>query len=169
MEFCNNLLCFSTNIEALTDFSKHEWNIKRGSLHYNKGSNKIQPKMKTKTILSSESLQVFVTGLAGFNEKELTKTKELYLRNAVSEFRAAKKQFEAVHWIAFVCLFFPPLFFFGFVFRKGSKIEFEEASTRLFNALNMWKEDLPHCYEELKAEIEEVTTWKSLMDIYKFW
>jgi len=124
--------------------------------------------MKTKSILSTESLQVFVMGLSNFNQGELTKTKELYLRNAVSEFRAAKKQFEAVHWIAPVCLFFPPLFFFGFVFRKGSKIEFEEASTRLFNALNMWKEDLPHCYEELKAEIEELAEWKSWVDIYKF-
>ena len=40
--------------------------------------------------LSSEQLQLFVAGLAGLPKDEVRKAKLLYIKNAISEYRAAR-------------------------------------------------------------------------------
>jgi hypothetical protein len=89
--------------------------------------------------LSPEQMQLFVAGLSGMPPEEVRKAKVLYLRNAISEYHAARANAELLKGQ-----------FFGGCLGFGSRSMVERAiqnsltlqEERIRNALAVWREDL---------------------------
>lgn len=109
---------------------------------------------RRKPILGAESVQQFTLSLAGLPETEMAKAKELYLRNAISEYKTekeAEKNFmlgALVQWL--IPLFWPQLI----SQRRNAQKEAEESRQRIVNALNVWKEELGNKHRELMSLLE---------------
>lgn len=107
------------------------------------------------SFLSAESLQSFSGGMIGLSQEEIRKAKELFVRNAISEYQAEVKSHKnnlftmGLHLL--VPIFWPMLF----GRQRESKIELEEKRNKILNALEVWKSDLPHCYNELRSLLAE--------------
>ena len=84
----------------------------------------------------------FAATLVGLPADEVRKAKELYLRNAIADYRAqlaAQSSWTlatAIHWL--VPLFWPMLF----SFRRTQRIEAARQLERIRNAVEVWKDDL---------------------------
>lgn len=105
----------------------------------------------TSSFLSLESLQSFSGGMIGLSQDEIRKAKELFVRNAISEYQSEVKSHKnnlitmGLHLL--IPIFWPMLF----GKQRESKIELEEKRNKILNALEVWKSDLPYCYVELKS------------------
>jgi hypothetical protein len=92
--------------------------------------------------LSPEKVQFFLAGLAGLPKDEVRKAKVLYLKNAISEYRAAVESIEAFGWVqmafAIVPIFWPILWMQRKAMQAGKRLMRE----RIENALDVWREDL---------------------------
>lgn len=92
--------------------------------------------------LSAPQLQLFVAGLAGLSADEVRKAKSLYLRNAISEFRAARaglRGFQAAQGcFAIIPVFWPVLW----AQRAGMASGMQLYEDRIRNALAVWRDDL---------------------------
>jgi len=92
--------------------------------------------------LSAEKLQLFVAGLSGLPKEEVRKAKSLYIRNAISEYRAMRESVAAFGFVqvffAIIPIFWPILYAQRRMMRAQQRL-FEE---RIRNALDVWKDDL---------------------------
>ncbi len=104
--------------------------------------------------LSPEQLQMFVAGLSGLAPEEVRKAKSLYIRNALSEYRAMEEGLAAFGQIqgcfAVIPIFWPIL---------GMQKKMLDTQRRLFreriqNALDVWQDDLAGEVFELPWEGE---------------
>jgi hypothetical protein len=102
--------------------------------------------------LSPEKLQLFVATLAGLPRDEVRKAKSLYVRNAISEYRAARESlrgFRPVLWFfAIIPIFWPMLY----AMRRGMNANLRLARERIANAIAVWKDDLEGETFELDGE-----------------
>ncbi|MBN1918241.1 MAG: hypothetical protein JW889_10050 [Verrucomicrobia bacterium] len=106
----------------------------------------------TLDVLSAERLQAFAVGLAGIAPEEARKLKILYIKNALTEFKAARESMKAfgcvtaVFWI--IPVFWPILIAQKRSVRLGERM-FRE---RIQNALDVWRDDL----EGAKFDLDEL-------------
>lgn len=92
--------------------------------------------------LSPEKLQLFAATLAGLPAEEIRKAKSLYVRNAISEYRATESGLEAFGQaqgcLAVIPIFWPILGAQKKMMATGLQLGRE----RINNALEVWKDDL---------------------------
>jgi hypothetical protein len=92
--------------------------------------------------LSGESMQVFLAGLAGLAPEEISKAKALYVKNAISEYRAAVESLNAMGciWVVFyiIPLFWPFIIMQKRTMRAGKRLMRE----RIENAMDVWGDDI---------------------------
>ena len=102
--------------------------------------------------LSPEKLQLFIATLAGLPRDEVRKAKSLYLRNAISEYRAARESiqgFRVVLWLfAIIPIFWPMLY----AMKRGMNASLRLARERIGNAIAVWKDDLEGEIFEIDGE-----------------
>ena len=103
--------------------------------------------------LSPERLQLFIAGLAGLAPEEVRKAKSLYIRNAISEYRALRSSFEGFGQ-AHGCMSFIPVFWpiIG-VQKRMMDAQLRLARERIGNAIDVWRDDLQG--EKFDLEDEE--------------
>lgn len=115
----------------------------------------MNPHQQQADSLSPERLQLFVAGLSGLSSDEVGKAKALYLRNAISEYRAMK---EGVEGFAVVqgCFMLIPIFWpILWAQKKGIKAAMRLSRERITNAIHVWRDDLDeHEFESLLAEVD---------------
>lgn len=108
-----------------------------------------QRRDQQKTIFSAESLQLFLATAGHLEAGELTKAKELYIRNAISEYHAAKKKLSN-SWITLGLHLLIPIFWpMLYGAHRSAKIELEATKTRIQNALEVWKNELGSTHSDL--------------------
>ena len=92
--------------------------------------------------LSAERMQLFVAGLSGLAPEEVRKAKALYLRNAISEYRAMDEQFRAFGCIQLFFALIP--IFWPFLYAQWRSIRAQRRlmRDRIENALEVWRDDL---------------------------
>ena len=92
--------------------------------------------------LSPEKLQLFAASMAGLPRDEIRKAKSLYIRNAISEFKALNEELRAFGivqiFFAIIPLFWPILY----AQRRGMNAQRRLAAERIRNAIAVWKDDL---------------------------
>jgi hypothetical protein len=92
--------------------------------------------------LSPEKLQLFAAGLGGLPREEIRKAKVLYIRNAISEFKAMEESLRAFGclqiFFAIIPIFWPILY----AQRRMMNSQRRLARERIQNAIDVWKEDL---------------------------
>ncbi|NLE59579.1 MAG: hypothetical protein GX616_14555 [Planctomycetes bacterium] len=107
--------------------------------------------------LSPEKLQLFIAGLSGLSREEIVKAKSLYIRNAISEYRAmveTLKSFRVVHlFFALIPIFWP----FIYAQKRSTDAQLRLARERIRNAIDVWKDDLRG--EKFDLDDQEVSTW----------
>ncbi|MBM83857.1 MAG: hypothetical protein CMJ78_25155 [Planctomycetaceae bacterium] len=87
-------------------------------------------------------MQLFLAGLSGLPPEEIRKAKSLYIRNAISEYKAMKESLAAfgfaqmLFWL--IPIFWPMLFSQNRMIKAQQKL-FKD---RIQNALGVWKDDL---------------------------
>lgn len=91
--------------------------------------------------LSPEKLQLFVAGLGGLPREEIRKAKSLYIRNAISEYRAMNESLKAFGLVqiffAIIPIFWPILY----AQRRMINSQRRLAAERIKNAIAVWKDD----------------------------
>jgi hypothetical protein len=105
--------------------------------------------------LSPEKLQLFVAGLSGLASEEVRKAKVLYIRNAISEYRAMAESF---HGFAQTqgCLSIIPLFWPILGSQKRMMAaQLQLAKERIRNAIDVWRDDIRG--ERFQLDGEEIT------------
>jgi len=92
--------------------------------------------------LSPEKLQLFAASLGGLSADEMRKAKLLYIRNAISEFRALEKTFAGFGKLQ-GCLSIIPFFWPVIAVQKNAmNVQRDLARERIMNAIDVWKDDL---------------------------
>lgn len=92
--------------------------------------------------LSPEKLQLFVAGLSGLSPEEVRKAKFLYIRNAISEYRAMQASLEGFGQ-AQGCLSIIPIFWpIIRAQRRMMDAQLRLARERIRNAIEVWRDDL---------------------------
>ncbi len=92
--------------------------------------------------MSPEKLQMFVAGLSGLAPEEVRKAKVLYLKNAISEYRAAKSSLAAFQQVQ-GCFSIVPFFWPILAAQKRTmNAGFKLMRDRIENAIEVWKDDL---------------------------
>ena len=92
--------------------------------------------------LSAERMGMFITSLAGVSAVEAGKAKALYIKNAITDYRAAVQSrqamgcFTAVFWL--MPLFWP--FLIGF--KRTQRLAEQHMRQRIQNALDIWGDDI---------------------------
>ena len=104
--------------------------------------------------LSPEKLQLFVAGLSGLAPEEVRKAKVLYLRNAISEYRAMIDSYQgfgqAQGCMSIIPFFWPIL---G-AQKKMIGAQLRLAKERIRNAIDVWRGDLKG--ERFQLDDEEI-------------
>ncbi len=92
--------------------------------------------------LSPEKLPLFLAGLSGLSPEEFRKAKSLYIRNAISEYRAMQASHEgfgqAQGCLSIIPIFWPIL---G-AQRRMMDAQLRLARERIDNAIEVWRDDL---------------------------
>lgn len=92
--------------------------------------------------LSPERMQLFLAGLSGLPEDEVRKAKSLYIRNAISEYKAMETSMQAFGCVqvafAVIPIFWPILY----AQRRMIKAQRTLFHERIQNALDVWRDDL---------------------------
>jgi len=92
--------------------------------------------------LSPEKLQLFAAGLSGLPQDEIRKAKSLYIRNAISEYRAYAegiKGFQGAQGCMSVIPIFWPIIGAQ---KKMMNAQLRLQRDRIQNAIDVWQEDL---------------------------
>ena len=102
-----------------------------------------------KSFFSPEALQMFTLSVSGLGADEIKKHKELYVRNAITEYHGT---FEKDKAESFLLMFFGIIpFFWPFIYSwvRNSKAGREEKKAQIENALLVWKDDLYNKHTDL--------------------
>jgi len=104
--------------------------------------------------LSPEKLQLFLAGLSGLAPEEVRKAKLLYLRNAISEYKAMKESFQgfgqAQGCFSIIPVFWPIL---G-AQKRIMASQLQLTRERIHNAIDVWRDDLRG--ERFQIDDEEI-------------
>lgn len=92
--------------------------------------------------LSQDKLQMFVAGLSGLAPDEMRKAKVLYIKNAVSEYKALRASFKAAWFVQFLFILIPIFWPILYVQRRTMRAQERLFSERISNALEVWGDDL---------------------------
>lgn len=93
-------------------------------------------------LLSPEKLQLFVAGLSGLPHEEVRKAKLLYVRNAISEYRALRDGVRGFR-VAQGCFAIIPIFWpILWVQHRMIESQLRLARERIRNAIEVWADDL---------------------------
>ena len=90
--------------------------------------------------LSPEKMRIFMAGLSGLDPEEVRKAKVLYLRNAISSYRAMKESVEAFRGGG--CLFSPFSAFRSGPVKQVMDVQLRLARERIENAIDVRRDDL---------------------------
>ena len=107
--------------------------------------------------LSVQQLQLFAAGLSGLSKDEIRKAKSLYLRNAISEYKAARasmRGFQKVQGCAAIIPVFWPILWAQ---RSGMNAGMTLYQDRIKNALTVWRDDLGGEAQELEKLMAEAS------------
>jgi hypothetical protein len=109
---------------------------------------------QSQDFLSPEKLQLFVAGLSGLSREEVRKAKSLYLRNAISEYRALVESMQGFRNVQ-GCMSIIPIFWpiLG-AQRRMIDAQMRLARERIRNAIDVWKDDLQGEHFDLPEEPE---------------
>ncbi|HEX8550548.1 MAG TPA: hypothetical protein VF681_03225 [Abditibacteriaceae bacterium] len=111
---------------------------------------------QSNNFLSPNQLQAFVVGLAGLAPDEIRKAKSLYIRNALSEFRAMQTSLKAFGtlqiFFAIIPLFWPILW----MQRKGMNSATQLYEERIRNAITVWRDDLGTEVTEFEQQLTAI-------------
>ena len=92
--------------------------------------------------LSPEKLQLFVAGLSGLPQEEVRKAKSLYIRNAISEYRAMNESIAGFR-TAQGCMSVIPIFWPIIGAQKRMlNAQLRLSRERIQNAIDVWQDDL---------------------------
>jgi hypothetical protein len=92
--------------------------------------------------LSPERMQFFLAGMAGLPKEEIRKAKSLYIRDAISQYKAfddSQRAFGCVMIFFAIIPFFWPILY---VARRSVNVQRRLFQERIQNALEVWKDDL---------------------------
>lgn len=92
--------------------------------------------------LSPEKMQLFLAGLAGMPQDEVRDAKVLYVKNAISEYRAFLTQYRAQGCLLVLFAVIPifwPFLIVGWITANSQKKLMKE---RIQNAIEVWRDDL---------------------------
>ncbi|HKD38070.1 MAG TPA: hypothetical protein VKB78_14755 [Pirellulales bacterium] len=94
------------------------------------------------TSLSPERMQLFIAGLSGLAPEEVRKAKILYIRNAISEYKAMETSFQGFGQ-AQGCMNMIP-FFWPIIGaqKRMMDAQLKLAEERIRNAIDVWRDDL---------------------------
>lgn len=92
--------------------------------------------------LSPEKLQLFTAALAGLPAAEVRKAKELYIRNAIAEYRAVREQMRSIGCVMVLFMLVPLFWPFLYAMRRSTDAGLRLQQQRIENALLVWREDL---------------------------
>ena len=107
--------------------------------------------------MAPQQLQSFVAGLAGLPPDEIRKAKSLYIRNAISEYRALQTQmraFGALQILFAIIPFFWPILIVQRISMNSSLRLYEE---RIRNALAVWRDDLGGELAEFEQQLAQTS------------
>ena len=92
--------------------------------------------------LSPEQLQLFTASLAGRPPEEIRKAKSLYIRNAISEYRALNESVRAMGCLQLCFAVIP--FFWPILYMQRRMINAQRRmyAERIQNALDVWRDEL---------------------------
>ncbi len=92
--------------------------------------------------LSAEKLQLFAAGLSGLSQEEIRKAKSLYIRNAISEYRAFRETLAGFQG-AQGCMSVIPIFWpiLG-AQKRMMNAQIRLQRDRIQNAIDVWQDDL---------------------------
>ena len=105
--------------------------------------------------LAPQQIQTFVAGLAGLSQEEIRKAKLLYIKNALSEYKSLKTNFQAfgILQIVFAIIpFFWPILWMQRVSMNATTKLYQE---RISNALEVWQDDLGDDVVEFERQLAE--------------
>lgn len=92
--------------------------------------------------LSPEKLQLFVAGLSGLAPEEVRKAKVLYLRNAISEYKAMVESYAGFGQMQ-GCMSIIPIFWPMIGAQKRMMAaSLQLAKERIRNAIDVWRSDI---------------------------
>lgn len=92
--------------------------------------------------MSPEKLQLFIAGLSGLAPDEVRKAKILYIRNAISEYRAMQSSYQGFGQVQ-GCLSIIPVFWPILGAQKRMMTAgLQLARERIRNAIAVWRDDL---------------------------
>lgn len=92
--------------------------------------------------LTSDRLQLFAAGLAGLPKDEIRKAKVLYIRNAITDWRAMKATMSAFGCLQVFFLLIPIFWPILFLQRRVLKIAQTAFLEKIRNAMEVWRDDL---------------------------
>lgn len=106
--------------------------------------------------LSPGQMQLFVAGLSGLSPEETRQAKSLYLRNALSEYRALKTSLSAFGALQIVFAIIP--FFWPILLMQRSAMKAQDTlyKERIANALAVWKDDLGAEANDFQTQLDEI-------------
>jgi hypothetical protein len=92
--------------------------------------------------LSPEKMQFFIAGLSGLDPEEVRKAKILYIRNAISEYKAMEASFQGFGQ-AQGCMSVIPMFWpiIG-AQKRMMDAQLRLSEDRIRNAIEVWRDDL---------------------------
>ena len=106
--------------------------------------------------LSPAQMQLFVAGLSGLSSDEVRKAKSLYLRNALSEYRALKTSLSAFGVLQIVFAIIPLFWPILWMQRTAMKAQDKLYRERIANALAVWNDDLGGEAREFEMQLQEL-------------
>lgn len=102
--------------------------------------------------LSPEKMQMFIAGLSGLAPDEVRKAKLLYIRNAISEFKALQASIQGFGQ-AQGCMSIIPIFWPIIGAQKSMMAaQLQLGKDRIQNAIDVWRDDLRGERFELDGE-----------------
>jgi hypothetical protein len=106
--------------------------------------------------LTPEKLQLFVAGLSGLSGEEVRKAKILFIKNALSEYRALQTTM-AGFGVAQGCFAIIPIFWpILWAQRRAMSAAMTLQKEQIRNALSIWQEDLGDEGRELETELDNL-------------
>jgi len=97
-----------------------------------------------------DDLDIFLASLSGMSKSEIVKSKELFIRNKIVDYKIAKETFTKVPWWYYI----PPFVIF-LMFRGHQMKILNGEKVKILNMLEIWKEELSYCYFDLREQIND--------------
>lgn len=102
--------------------------------------------------LSQDKLQMFVAGLSGLAPEEIRKAKILYIKNAISEYKALRASYKAAGFVQVLLMLVPIFWPILYLQRRTMRAEETLFRERINNALEVWRDDLTGVHFSIDGE-----------------